>query len=106
MGRPPFPVDIPQYDPLFMWPHHMKAFWLRLRAVFERDALDRAFDEEAAAHLELATDEFLRKGFPLSEARRRARLEFGSTQAAKDARAPMRESSPASIGASRFCSRV
>ena len=46
---------------------------------------DRDFDDEAAAHLDLATDEFVRQGLPVSKARRRARLEFGSTQAAKDA---------------------
>jgi len=63
----------------------MTTFWRRLRAVFQGDALDRDFDEEAAAHLDLATDEFVRQGLPMSEARRRARLEFGSTQAARDA---------------------
>jgi putative ABC transport system permease protein len=63
----------------------MNGFWLRLRALFQRDALDLDFDDEAAAHLDLATDDFVRQGLPLSEARRRARLAFGSTQAAKDA---------------------
>jgi hypothetical protein len=63
----------------------MTALWLRLQALFQREALDHDFDAEAAAHLDVATDEYLRRGLPLPEARRRARLEFGSIQAAKDA---------------------
>jgi putative ABC transport system permease protein len=63
----------------------MKALWRKIHALFRRDALDRDFDEEAAAHLDLATDDYVRRGLPLSEARRRARLEFGSAQAAKHA---------------------
>lgn len=63
----------------------MNGLWLRIRAVFQRDALDRDFDEEAAAHLDLATDEYVRRGLSLSEARRQARLAFGSPHAAKDA---------------------
>lgn len=63
----------------------MNALWLRLRALFQRDALDRDFDDEAAAHLDLATDEYLRRGLRRHEARRRARLDFGSPHAAKDA---------------------
>jgi putative ABC transport system permease protein len=63
----------------------MKALWLRLLALFRRDALDRDFDDEAAAHLDLATAEYVRRGLPQHEARRRARLDFGSPHAAKDA---------------------
>lgn len=63
----------------------MTSLWRRLRALFERDALDRDFDEEAAAHLALATEDFVRQGLPLPEARRRARLAFGSPDTAKAA---------------------
>jgi predicted permease len=63
----------------------MAGLWSRIRALGQRNALDRDFEEEAAAHLELAADEYVRRGLPPAEARRRARLDFGSPAAARDA---------------------
>lgn len=63
----------------------MKILWRRFLAVIRRDALDREFGEEVASHIAHATDEYVRRGLPLAEARRRARLDFGSANLATDA---------------------
>jgi putative ABC transport system permease protein len=52
--------------------------WLR------RDALDRDFDAELRAHLDLAIDDLTAKGLPPDEARRQARLRLGSVDALKE----------------------
>ena len=57
----------------------------RLAALFRRDALDADFEDEAAAHISLAVDEYVRRGWPAAEAERLARLRFGSITAAKEA---------------------
>jgi predicted permease len=54
-------------------------------SLFRRDGLDREFDEEAQSHLELAVDDYVRRGTPEAEARRLARLTFGAIEASKDA---------------------
>jgi len=59
--------------------------WARAVSLFRRRALDQDFDDEAQSHLDLATDDYLRRGLPLSEARQMARLKFGSIAASKDA---------------------
>jgi putative ABC transport system permease protein len=59
--------------------------WARIIALFRRDTLDREFDEEAQSHLDLAVDDFVRRGIPEAEARRLARLKFGAVEAAKNA---------------------
>jgi hypothetical protein len=43
-----------------------------------RQEVDGGLVEEMAFHIEERTDELVRAGVPLAEARRRARLEFGS----------------------------
>ncbi|HEY2150044.1 MAG TPA: ABC transporter permease [Vicinamibacterales bacterium] len=58
--------------------------WARLSARFRRDALDREFDAEAQSHLDLATDDYVRRGMSEVDARRLARLTFGAVEAAKD----------------------
>jgi DNA gyrase/topoisomerase IV subunit B len=58
----------------------------RLIAYFRRNALDRDFNAEIDAHLDLAVDELTRSGLPADEARRRAR------EAARKAREAVRKS--------------
>jgi len=64
---------------------HFKQALARLMSLFRRTELDREFDEEARAHLDLAVDDYLRRGLPEAEARRLARLQFGALEAVKDA---------------------
>jgi putative ABC transport system permease protein len=54
-------------------------------SIVRSDELDREFDEEAQAHLALATDDYVRRGMPREEAQRLARRKFGLAGAAKDA---------------------
>src|SRR5580700_4440509 len=57
----------------------------RLMSLFRRDALDREFDEEAQTHLDLAVDDYVRRGMSEAAARRLARVKFGAVAASKDA---------------------
>ena len=57
----------------------------RLTSLFRRDALDREFDTEAQSHVELAVDDYVRRGMPEADARRLARVKFGGIEASKDA---------------------
>src|SRR5262245_29711047 len=56
----------------------------RFVSTFKNTALDREFDDEAQSHLDLATEEYVARGMPLAEARRLARVQFGSTSVSKD----------------------
>jgi predicted permease len=56
----------------------------RLTAVFHRDALDRDFDEELAAHLDLLTEQNQQRGMAPEEARRHAVLKMGGIQATRE----------------------
>ncbi len=62
----------------------------RLRALLSRDRLDRELDEEMGLHLERLVTRFRDEGLDETEARRRARIEFGPAQSlreeARDAR--------------------
>jgi putative ABC transport system permease protein len=60
-------------------------WWARLVSLFKNSALDREFDDEAQSHIDLATDDYLRRGLSPSEARRLAHVRFGSIAASKDA---------------------
>jgi len=64
---------------------NIREAWARLRSFLLRQELDREFDEEASSHLALAVDDYVHSGVPEAEARRIARLKFGSVEAAKDA---------------------
>ena len=46
----------------------------RLLSLFRREALDREFDEEAQSHLDLAVEDYVRRGTSEAEARRLARI--------------------------------
>ncbi len=57
---------------------------LRLRALFLRGRVESELQEEFAAHLELQTRKHIQAGMSIDEARRRARLEFGALENAKE----------------------
>ena len=59
-------------------------FTSRVRALFAAPQLDRDLDDELRSHIEMETEENLRRGMTPAEARRRALLEFGGvTQTAE-----------------------
>ena len=62
----------------------------RLRALFDRGAMDRELHEELRFHIEAETEKYLRAGMTPAAARRKARLAFGSVdssaESARDAR--------------------
>ena len=51
---------------------------LRLRALFRRDRLERELDQEMRFHLDQQIESYVSQGLTPEEARRRARLEFGT----------------------------
>ena len=55
-----------------------------LGAWTRRDRFEDALDEEVRFHLEACTEELVRAGVPGCEAERRARVQFGSIESAKD----------------------
>ncbi len=56
----------------------------RLRAFFNKPALDADLEAELAAHLELAIEENLERGLPPAEARRLALVSLGGVEQAKE----------------------
>ena len=56
----------------------------RLRALFNRRAMERELDAELRFHLERETEKLVRSGLPRDEAERRARLAFGGLDRIKD----------------------
>jgi predicted permease len=57
----------------------------RVRALLDRDALERELDEELRFHLEREAERHERAGLSRDEARRRARAEFGHLDRVKEA---------------------
>ena len=57
---------------------------IRLRGLFRRDTVERELDEELRFHFERLVDAHIQSGLPLSEARRRARLELGGLDQVKE----------------------
>jgi len=55
-----------------------------LRAVFHRERSEREMDAELRFHLDARTEDLIRSGVPREEAQRRARLEFGGMERAKE----------------------
>src|SRR5262245_66552786 len=51
---------------------------LRLRALFRRDRLERELDQEMRFHLDQQIESYVSQGLTPEEARRRARLDFGT----------------------------
>ncbi len=58
--------------------------WLRIRALFLSDRVESELHEQIAAHLDLQTRKHMQAGMSVDEARRRARLDFGAPQNAKE----------------------
>ena len=56
----------------------------RLHALFAGRRLDEELDDELAAHIDLAVDEYIERGMTPEQARRRAKLEFGGIQQARE----------------------
>jgi putative ABC transport system permease protein len=55
----------------------MRTFWRRFFALFRRRGLDRELDEELRIHLEMAAEEYRRRGMAPEEAWRKALRDFG-----------------------------
>ena len=58
--------------------------WARLVSFFRKQELDREFDEELAIHIELATQDHVRQGMSLPEARRLALIKLGGIEPSKE----------------------
>src|ERR1700686_1057543 len=56
----------------------------RIRGLFPKHRLDRELDEELRAHIEMLTEENVRKDMRAEEARYAARREFGSVEQTKE----------------------
>jgi hypothetical protein len=63
----------------------MKQTWARAISMFRKRKLDRELDEELRSHIELATEDYIRRGMPPADARSLARVKLGSIEASKDA---------------------
>lgn len=63
------------------WIYRMSA---RIGALFQKSRLDRELKEELAAHIDLATEENIRRGMDPAAARRQALREFGSRDSAME----------------------
>jgi len=64
--------------------YFFREFFNRVRSFFRDALLDQELNEEMAAHLEMAVAENMRRGVPEEEARRRALLQFGGVQQARE----------------------
>ncbi len=62
----------------------IRGLWKQLRALFDKDALERELDEELAFHLERETEANLDRGMSRAEARRRAGLAFRGRERYKE----------------------
>jgi putative ABC transport system permease protein len=62
----------------------LRIFGTRLRGLFRKQQLDGDLDAEVRAHLEMLTEENIRKGMTPEEARHAARREFGGVEQAKE----------------------
>jgi predicted permease len=62
----------------------VRAFFLRLGGLFNREARDQEFGGELEAHLQMHIDDNLRSGMTPEEARRQALLKLGGVEQAKE----------------------
>jgi len=63
----------------------MRTLFQRVRAFFGAESLDRDFDQEIEAHLELMAEDYRRRGLSPEEARRETRLRFGGAAQLREA---------------------
>ncbi len=62
----------------------LKGLWVRLRALLFRERVEEELDDEFRFHLDMATEQLMRRSLPPDEARRRAVLEFGGVERFKE----------------------
>ena len=62
----------------------LRTFLYRLRALVRAREIDREIDEEITSHLAEATDEYVRQGLSLDDARRAAHRRFGGVTQTKE----------------------
>ena len=62
----------------------LRQAWARLIAFFRKEKLDQEFDEELRAHVELATQDYLRQGMSAAEAHRFALIRLGGFEQSKE----------------------
>lgn len=58
--------------------------WRRVRAWLQRSRMEREMDAELRFHIEVYAEDLVRSGAPPEEAQRRARIEFGGIERAKE----------------------
>ncbi len=58
--------------------------WIRVRALFRRNAVEGELDDELRFHFDQQVEKFIQSGLPLPEARRRARLTIGGSDQIKE----------------------
>jgi hypothetical protein len=57
---------------------------IRLRALLQRKAVESELDDELRFHFDQQVEKFVQSGWPLAEARRRARIVFGGSDQIKE----------------------
>ena len=62
----------------------LRQVWARLGSLFRKEELDREFDRELAAHIDLAIQDHLRQGMTLPEARRLALIRLGGIESSRE----------------------
>src|SRR5258708_5214825 len=62
----------------------LRIFFARLRGMFRKQRLDGDLDAELQAHVEMLTEENIRRGVSSTEARYAARREFGGVEQTKE----------------------
>src|SRR5262245_50092219 len=62
----------------------LRATWIRFHELFRKQTLDREFDNELTAHIDLHVADNLRSGMSLTEARRNALLKLGGVEQTKE----------------------
>ena len=62
----------------------MREAWNRVQSFFHKPERDSEMEAELASHVELAAEENMRQGMPEAEARRRALVQFGGVQQARE----------------------
>src|SRR5258707_14230260 len=62
---------------------NLRAFWLRLCGALRRGDTQQDFDAEIESHIAMHTEEALRGGLNINEARRKALLRLGGAEQAR-----------------------
>src|SRR5271168_3398490 len=62
----------------------LRVAWNRLISLFRKSDLDREFNDELAAHIDLLVEENLQRGMPPEEARRAAFIKLGGLEPSKE----------------------